>query len=465
MRASSFGRTNALRKTLTTLAALALVANAAGAITPVAAAAPKITDFTLPNGLQVVVIPDHRAPVVTHMIWYKVGSADETPGKSGLAHFLEHLMFKGTAKNPSGRFSQVVATIGGQENAFTSSDYTGYFQRVPREELKAMMEFEADRMTGLELSDEVVRPELLVVLEEQNMRVANNPGARLGEQMEAALYLNHPYGRPVIGWRHEIEQLDRAGALDFYRRFYSPNNAILVVAGDVTPDEVRKLAEETYGKVPRVADIKPRIRPQEPVQEAPRTVTLADPRVTQPSVSRYYLVPSSTTARPGETEALDVLAHVLGRGSNSRLYQTLVVDKGIAVNAGANYDGTAVDATRLSVYGTPKPGTSLPQLEAAIDAVLAEVIENGVTADELERAKNRMIADAVYANDNQRMMAQWYGSALATGATVDQVRTWPDRMRAVSADAVREAARRWLDKRRSVTGYLIKDTRPEEKRS
>jgi zinc protease len=399
------------------------------------------------------------------MVWYKVGSADETPGRSGLAHFLEHLMFKGTAKNPSGRFSQVVATIGGQENAFTSSDYTGYFQRVPREELKAMMEFEADRMTGLELSDEVVRPELLVVLEEQNMRVANNPGARLGEQMEAALYLNHPYGRPVIGWRHEIEQLDRAGALDFYRRFYSPNNAILVVAGDVTPDEVRKLAEETYGKVPRVADIKPRIRPQEPVQEAPRTVTLADPRVTQPSVSRYYLVPSSTTARPGETEALDVLAHVLGRGSNSRLYQTLVVDKGIAVNAGANYDGTAVDATRLSVYGTPKPGTSLPQLEAAIDAVLAEVIENGVTADELERAKNRMIADAVYANDNQRMMAQWYGSALATGATVDQVRTWPDRMRAVSADAVREAARRWLDKRRSVTGYLIKDTRPEEKRS
>lgn len=454
-----------MRKTLTTLAALALVATAAGAITPVAAGAPKITDFTLPNGLEVVVIPDHRAPVVTHMIWYKVGSADETAGKSGLAHFLEHLMFKGTAKNPSGRFSQVVATIGGQENAFTSSDYTGYFQRVPREELKAMMEFEADRMTGLELSDEVVRPELLVVLEEQNMRVANNPGARLGEQMEAALYLNHPYGRPVIGWRHEIEQLDRAGALDFYRRFYSPNNAILVVAGDVTPDEVRKLAEETYGKVPRVADIKPRIRPQEPVQEAPRTVTLADPRVTQPSVSRYYLVPSSTTARPGETEALDVLAHVLGRGSNSRLYQTLVVDKGIAVNAGANYDGTAVDATRLSVYGTPKPETSLPQLEAAIDAVLAEVIENGVTADELERAKNRMIADAVYANDNQRMMAQWYGSALATGATVDQVRTWPDRMRAVSADAVREAARRWLDKRRSVTGYLIKDTRPEEKRS
>ena len=211
---------------------------------------PQITNFTLSNGLEVVVIPDHRTPVVTHMLWYKVGSADETPGKSGLAHFLEHLMFKGTAKNPAGRFSQVVATIGGQENAFTAADYTGYFQRVPRDKLQDMMEFEADRMTGLALTDEVVRPELNVVLEEQNMRVANNPAARLGEQMDAALYLNHPYGRPVIGWRHEIEQLNRDGALEFYRRFYTPNNAILVVAGDVTPEEVRTLAQETYGKVP-----------------------------------------------------------------------------------------------------------------------------------------------------------------------------------------------------------------------
>jgi zinc protease len=443
----------------------AAVLAAAVAGTGNAAAGAEISHFALANGLEVVVIPDHRAPVATHMLWYKVGSADETPGKSGLAHFLEHLMFKGTARNPAGRFSQVVATIGGQENAFTSSDYTGYFQRVPRDQLKAMMEFEADRMTGLVLTDDVVRPELNVVLEEQNTRVANNPGARLGEQMEAALYLNHPYGRPVIGWRHEIEQLNREEALAFYRRFYTPNNAILVIAGDVTPDAIRTLAEETYGRVPRVAEIQPRIRPQEPTQEAARTVTLADPRVTQPSVSRYYLVPSSTSARPGESEALEVLAHVLGRGSNSRLYHTLVFAKGIAINAGASYDGTAVDATRLSVYATPKPGTSLQQLEEALDAVLAEIVDNGVTAEELERSKSRMIADAIYANDNQRVMAQWYGAALATGATVEDVRTWPDRIRAVGADRVHEAARRWLDKRRSVTGYLVKDARSEEKRS
>src|SRR3981081_3536311 len=277
---------------------------------PVAAAGLDVSPSTLDNGLEVVVIPDHRTPVVTHMVWYKVGSADETAGESGLAHFLEHLMFKGTKKNPPGRCSQTVSTLGGQENAFTSSDYTAYYQRVPRERLKTLMEFESDRMTGLVLTDEVVKPELQVVLEEQNMRVANNPGARLSEQVEAALYLNHPYGRPVIGWRHEIEKLDREAALAFYRRFYTPNNAILVVAGDVTAEEVKTLAEETYGKVERVVEVGPRDRPKEPVHEAARSVTLADPRVTQPSLRRVYLAPSASTAEPGESEALDVFSSI-----------------------------------------------------------------------------------------------------------------------------------------------------------
>jgi zinc protease len=430
-----------------------------------AASGPDIAHFTLANGLEVVVIPDHRTPVVTHMVWYKVGSADETAGKSGLAHFLEHLMFKGTKKNPMGLFSQTVATVGGQENAFTSTDYTAYYQRVTRDRLKMLMEFESDRMTGLVLTDEVVRPELQVVLEEQNMRVANNPGARLDEQIEAALYLNHPYGRPVIGWRQEIEKLTSDDALAFYRRFYTPNNAILVVAGDVTADEVKSLAEETYGKVPRVTDIAPRVRPREPAPEAFRTVTLADPRVTQPSVKRSYLAPTYSTAKPGEAEALDVLTHILGRGSNSRLYQSLVVDKGIAVNAGASYDGTALDYARFSVFGAPKPGVDLPQIEAAIDVAIAEIVDKGVTADEMERSKNRLIADAIYAQDNQNTMARWYGAALTTGGSVEQVKTWPDRIRAVTAEAIRNAAKQLFDKRRAVTGYLIKDTRPRENRT
>jgi len=442
---------------------LAFAGCAAGAAA--AATGPDITQFTLANGLEVVVIPDHRAPVVTHMIWYKVGAADETPGKSGLAHFLEHLMFKGTAKNPGDTFSQDVAEVGGQENAFTGSDYTGFFQRVPRQHLKEVMAFEADRITGLVLTDAVVQPELKVVLEEQNMRVANNPNARLAQQMDAALYLNHPYGRPVIGWRHEIEKLDRDDALAFYRRFYTPNNAIVVIAGDVTADEVRADAEDTYGKVAPRAEIGPRDRPKEPAQEAPRTVTLADPRVEQPSVSRDYLVPSDTTAKPGEGEALDVLANVLGSGANSRLYRTLVIDKGIALNAGAYYSSTALDYGKFGVYGSPKPETSLHDVETAIDGVLAGVIDHGITEDELDRAKTRLIADAVYAQDNQATLARWYGGALATGETVDMVRTWPDRIRAVTADAVQQAARTWLDRRRSVTGYLVKSLQPEEKRS
>jgi zinc protease len=442
---------------------LALAGTAAS--TAHAGTGPDVAHFTLANGLEVVVVPDHRAPVVTHMIWYKVGAADETPGKSGLAHFLEHLMFKGTTKNPGDRFSQEVAEIGGQENAFTTSDYTGFFQRVPREHLKEMMAFEADRITGLVLTDDVVRPELKVVLEEQNMRVANNPNGRLGEQMDAALYLNHPYGRPVIGWRHEIEKLDRDQALAFYRRFYTPNNAIVVVAGDVTADEVKADAEETYGKIAPRAEIGPRERPKEPVQEASRTVTLADARVEQPTVNRSYLVPANTTAKPGESEALDVLAHLLGSGSNSRLYRSLVRDQGIALNAGAYYSSEALDYGKFGVYGSPKPGKTLHDVEDAIDVVLDDVIQHGITADELDSAKNHLIADAVYAQDNQATLARWYGAALATGETVDMVRTWPDRIRGVTTDAVQQAARNWLDRRRSVTGYLVKSLQPEEKHS
>jgi zinc protease len=431
-----------------------------------AAPSSNVSYFKLANGLEVVVIPDRRTPVITHMVWYKVGSADEPAGKSGIAHFLEHLMFKGTKKNPAGKFSKMVSSIGGQENAFTTADYTGYFQRTAREHLKLLMEFEADRMTGLVLTDAVVKPELNVVLEEQNQRVANSPGARLGEQLEAALYLNHPYGKPVIGWRHEIEKLNREDALAFYKRFYTPNNAVLVVAGDVTAAEVKKLAQATYGKVAPRAKITARTRPQEPEQLAVRHIELADPRVAQPSLQRYYLVPSGTTAKPGEAEAIDVLAHILGGSTTSRLYTNLVVERGLAVNVGAWYQDTSLDATRLGVSGTPKPGVTLPQLEAGIDSVIAEVIAKGVTAEELARAKNRLIADSVYALDNQATMARWFGVAMTTGSSVERVTSWADRVRTVSVESVQQAARDWLDKHRSVTGYLIKDeTKQAEKRT
>ncbi|WP_027575818.1 pitrilysin family protein [Bradyrhizobium sp. WSM1743] len=444
-----------------------LSAGAALAQTTVTSAPP--ASFTLNNGMQVVVIPDHRTPVVTEMIWYKVGSADETPGKSGLAHFLEHLMFKGTSKHPAGEFSQTVLRVGGNENASTSVDYTNYYQRVPKEQLPTMMEFEADRMTGLVLKDENVLPERDVVLEEYNMRVANNPDARLNEQIMAGLYLNHPYGRPVIGWHQEIEKLDREDALAFYRRFYAPNNAILVIAGDVDAAEIRPLVERNFGSIPAQPAIPARrVRPQEPEPAAPRTVTLADPRVEQPNMRRYYLVPSATTAAAGESAALDVLAQLMGSGSNSYLYRALVVDKSLAVSASASYSSISLDPTQFAISAAPKPGVSFAEVEQAVDGVIANVAQNPIRAEDLERVKTQLIAEAIYAQDNQAVLARWYGGALTTGLSIEDIRSWPDRIRAVTAEQVRAVAQKWLEKKRSVTGYLIKDTataKREEKRS
>ena len=430
-----------------------------------AAAAAAVTQFSLANGMIVVVIPDHRTPVVTHMLWYRVGAADEPPGKSGIAHFLEHLMFKGTAKNPAGRFSQQLAAIGGQENAFTSNDYTGYYQRTSREHLGTLMEFEADRMTGLVLTDEVIASERNVILEERNQRIENEPSARLSEQVGAAQYLNHPYGKPTIGWRHEMETLNRTDALDFYKRFYEPDNAVLIVAGDVTADEVKTLAEKTYGKLARNGTMAKRTRPQEPPQIAERRLTFADLRVTQPSLQRSYLVPSFTTAERDDAYALDVLAHILGGGSNSRLFRTLVMEQRVATNVGAWYQGTSLDASRFGIYGTPASGVPLEKLEAAIDAVIASFLDTGPAVDDVERSKGRMIADYVYAQDNQSTLARMYGAALTTGSTVADLQARPERLRAVTAEQVRDAARRFLDRRQSVTGYLVKEGPREEKKS
>lgn len=419
------------------------------------ASGPDVTTFTLDNGLQVVVIPDRRAPVVTHMIWYKAGSADETPGVSGIAHFLEHLMFKGTKKHPAGAFSHQVAELGGQENAFTSYDYTSYFQRVAREHLKTVMAFEADRMEGLVLTDDVVNPERDVVLEERRSRVDGDPSSQLGEAVAASLYMNHPYGTPIIGWEHEIEKLDRHDAIRFYDRFYTPNNAILVVAGDVSEAEVREAAEETYGKIARRADVGERMRPREPEPRAARRVALSDPRVTQPSVQRSYLAPSYETAAGDRAYALDLLAQILGGGTTSLLYKALVVEKGIAANAGCWYQGDALDDGRFVVYAVPRGGASLAELELAIDQEIAKIAESGPADAELARAKTRLVADTIYAQDSQATLARIYGSSLATGGTIEDVQAWPDRIRAVTREGVRDAARETLDRRRSVTGELL----------
>lgn len=427
--------------------------------------APNVETFTLDNGLEVVVIPDHRAPVATHMVWYKVGSADEPPGKSGIAHFLEHLMFKGTENNPEGRFSKIVAEIGGEENAFTSQDYTGYFQRVAKEHLPLVMELEADRMANLVLDEQAVETEREVILEERRQRVDNDPGSQLSEALSAAFYQAHPYGTPVIGWEQEMRGLGLADARSFYDRFYTPNNAVLVVAGDVTPDEVRRLAEETYGQVARRAEPGVRARVDEPEPRAERRVILRDARVRQPSFQRNYLVPSSATAEEGEAEALDVLAHILGGGPTSRLYRALAVEQGLASAAGAWYQSGALDETRFAVFASPRGDVSLDAIEAAIDAEIERVQREGVSAQEVERAKNKMIAEAVYAQDSQSTMARIFGSALTSGETVEAVQTWPRRIMQVTPADVQQAAERYLERRRSATGLLLPEAGDSDNRS
>lgn len=417
--------------------------------------APNLESFTLDNGLQLVVIPDRRAPVATHMIWYKVGSADEPEGQSGVAHFLEHLMFKGTTNNPDGAFSKMIAERGGRENAFTSYDYTGYFQRVAKEHLPLMMSLEADRMENLVLSDEVVGPERDVVLEERRSRVDSEPGSQLREAMNAVLFVNHPYGSPIIGWQSEIEALNKDAAIAFYDRFYTPNNAIVVVAGDVDPEDVYQLARETYGKVDRRAEPGVRMRPMEPPLSGERRVSVSDPRVRQESISLTWIVPSQATGDGVVPEALDILAYILGEGPSSRLHKALVLEKEAAVGAGAYYQSSALDQGRFGIYSSPAPGYTLDDMERFVSEQLDLLLEDGVTDEEVRKAQRSMIASAIYAQDSQSGLARLFGSALTSGQTVEDVQTWPSQVRSVTATDVIAAAREYL-KSAPVVGELRK---------
>ncbi len=416
--------------------------------------AQRVVEFKLANGLQVLVIPDHRAPVVTHMVWYRVGAADEPRGSSGIAHFLEHLMFKGTEKIPSSQFSKIVARNGGDDNAFTNHDVTAYFQRVAKDRLPMVMSMEADRMTNLRLSREDVATERNVILEERRSRVDNDPSSILQEQMMAALYQTHPYGIPIIGWENEIAALDRDDALGFYKRFYAPNNALLVVSGDVEPEEVKRLAEETYGKLPANPALNGRSRPKEADHSAPVRVELTDPRAGRLTVQRYYLAPSYTTAEPGEAEALDLMMRAAVAGSVSRLYKRLVIEQKIAASAGGWYSDSSLDEGRLAVYAIAADKVSAPELEAAMDGVIAELRENGVTQGELDRARSAYLADFIYTSDSQSRMARHYGWRLATGMSVADVEAWPERLKKVTVEDVRNVARKYLLDANSVTGVL-----------
>jgi zinc protease len=428
--------------TITVLAALPL-------------SAAEVTNFTLSNGMEVVVLEDHRAPVVVNMVWYRVGAADEPPGKSGIAHFLEHLMFKSTDTLASGEFSKIVAANGGTDNAFTAYDYTAYFQRIAADRLELMMEMEADRMVNLSLTPEEVDTERQVILEERNQRTENEPGALFAEQRIAAQYLNHPYGIPIIGWRHEMEGLTLEDAKEFYRRYYAPNNAILIVAGDVEPEAVRELAERHFGPIPANPDLPERARPSEPPQRAERRLTFSDPRVAQPYVIRTYLAPERDAGDQREAAALLLLAEILGgSGQTSVLARKLQFDTQVAVYSSAFYDDVSLDDTTFGLVVVPAEGVGLAEAEAAMDAAVAEFLAEGIDDDQLERIRTQIRASLIYEQDNIQSLARSYGIALTSGLTLADVEDWPEILKSVTEEEILGAAERVFDRTNAVTGWL-----------
>lgn len=414
--------------------------------------------FELDNGLQVVLIPNHRAPVVTHMVWYRVGSADEDKGETGLAHFLEHLMFKGSPNVATGEFSKTVKSMGGHDNAFTSYDFTAYYQSVPVSALSAVMRMEADRMQGLLLPEEEILSERDVVLEERRQRTENDPRAYFGEQLSAMLFVNHPYGNPVIGWAHEVDILDREIIKKFYKKWYGPNNAILVVSGDVELDELKKLAEEHYGSIKPLDTIPPRDWTQVPPLMARPNLQMSHKDIKQPIYSRIYRVPSYRQ-NAEDAHALSVLEEVMNGGYSTRLYQNIVVKKKLASAASLSYYGTAWSDAKVYLTGYPLAGVDLEDIEKALDGEIIDVIDNGVTEKEVEEAKIRLMDSAAFARDSLRGPAMVVGQSMITGSSLEDIETWPQHVSKVTAAQIQDVAKKYLDPRNYgmspyVTGYI-----------
>lgn len=423
---------------------------------PVPTLQDEVSEATLANGMKIVVVPDRRLPVVTHMVWYKVGAADEEPGASGLAHFVEHLMFRSCNVFRRESFAQIISRLGGIDNATTNHDATYYYQNVEKKHLRRVMELEAARMAKLPALHTDIPPERRVILEERRSKVDTDPVRQLNENVLSALYRNHRYGIPSIGWPHEMARLDYAMAVKFHARHYTPDNAVLVVAGDVTLAEVVRMAKATYGKNQRRANARPRLRPEEPEQGAARRVELDDERSHRPTIFRYYLAPSTRTAGQGEAEALEILLTIVGGHEAARLQTELVSTTRVAASTGGRYYGNIRDSGRIVLFALAEDGKSAGTVERHMDDTISGLVRNGVTADEVARAKSTLEADYIFKSDSRMARAMRYGEALSAGRTVADVSGWLQRMLAVEVAEVNAAARKYLVKRHSVTGVLRK---------
>lgn len=411
--------------------------------------------FTLPNGMRVVLIENHRAPAVAHMVWYDVGAADEQPGKSGLAHFFEHLMFKGTDAVAPGEFSKIVKRLGGNDNAFTSKDYTAYYQQVPKEHLATVMKMEADRMVNLNTSDENILTERDVIIEERKERTDNNPSAILREEVNSALFANHPYGIPVIGWMNEIENLSPDDTRAFYKRWYAPNNAILVVSGDITMDELKPLAEKYYGVLEPIST--PKITYPEPAPiKTDHRIFYTDPRVGTPTIQISYRAPH-------DNDALQVWGEAFGGHTTSPLYRDLVVDQQIAVQTGIFYDPTSASHSVLTFYAVPAPNKTIEDVEKALKTSISDIMKTPINAEDISRAKQRLMDAAIFERDSLMGPAMIIGRALTSGFTIEDVENWPEKINAVTAAQAHDAAKSVLiGDDRPITAYLLPPDQSED---
>lgn len=440
-----------------------LLAAMYGAGTAAGSGSFKAETFTLDNGLQVVVIPNHRAPIVVHMVWYRVGGADEGAGKSGLAHFLEHLLFMGTKTLGPKEFSEIVARNGGEENAVTGHDYTYYYQTLPVDRLERMMKLEADRMENLQLSKKVVESERLVVFEERRGSVDNDPVSELYERALKVVFPGHPYGVPVLGLPKDVGSASVADLTAFYRKHYAPNNAIVILAGDVTAASVRPMIEQTYGKVPR-REVPPRAWLKMPAPEPGKRVVMRDARVEEEVLLWMYPSPGPNHGDRTLYYPSFLLADILGGGTTSRLYKSLVLDQELASNIEVFMDGYVAGPALFYIQATRQQGVTMAQLETALEKEIAKVVADGLTEAEMKRSIRAQIAESVYDTDALFGAAEIVGEGLIAGLSLQEIDDWPKLIGNVSLDDLNRLARSLLGSGRRTSALLLKPGKDKKKK-
>jgi len=400
----------------------------------------EVFEKTLSNGLRVVVSEDHRAPVLVQQVWYRAGSMDERTGKTGVAHVLEHMMFKGTKAVPVGEFSKRIAAAGGRENAFTNYDYTAYFQQLHKSKLPLAMQLESDRMQNLQLTPAEFNKEIKVVMEERRMRTDDEPHAVMQESLMAAAYQEHPYQHPVIGWMSDLEAMTAKDAQEWYKTWYAPNNAVLVVAGDVKASEVFALAERYYGKIP-VHSLPVRRNYIEPPQMGIKRITVKAPAQLPHIIMSYHAPTLHDAERDSVPYALEVLAGILDGNETSRLNKSLVREQQVASEVGAGYDSTSRGPGMFTLEGTPSEGKTVADLEAALREQMAKLIRDGVSAEELQRIKAQVIANEVYKRDSVFYQAMQIGQMESIGLSYKAIPVMLKKIQEVTAEQVQQAAR------------------------